>query len=105
MSINEKMKSIGPFLRWKCEEVHRKVLDRFRSNNTSPEIAEAELRCLHDKLDCIAGYLSRLVVTEKAGAAHDESRLRVSGPPLALTYMEGEVTWRQKQIPMKQENP
>jgi hypothetical protein len=52
----------GAHLRWKSEELQRAVQQRFRVNDTSPHLSSAETETIHDKLDSIAGYLSKLSV-------------------------------------------
>lgn len=54
------LKVDGAMLRWKAEELQRAVTERFRLNDTNPHLAKSELETLHDKLDKVAGYLSRL---------------------------------------------
>jgi len=53
------LKVDGALLRWKCSDVQRKVQERFRLNDLAPHVGASELQTLHDKLDTIAGFLSR----------------------------------------------
>lgn len=66
----------GPLLRWKCEELMRDCQERFRTNDREPHLAELELQSIHEKLNLMAGYLSRLTV-DQAGAAGPAAKLKV----------------------------
>src|SRR5512133_1091057 len=57
----EPLKVDGAFLKWKSGEVLKACNDRFRTNDSKPHLAELQLQSLHDKLNTMAGYLSRLV--------------------------------------------
>ena len=81
------LKVDGSMLRWKCEDLQRKVQERFRLNDTSPRVSKTEMDTLHDKLDKIAGFLSRFpqpavavnpsVPELDGGHAHNEMQLSV----------------------------
>src|SRR5262252_6463793 len=73
------LKVDGSLIRWKCEELQRLVHDRFRSNDTAPHMATAELETLHDKLDKIAGYLSKLSVAPAVAVSAHDCSLSASG--------------------------
>ena len=49
-------------LRWKAEELQRACTDRFRMNDCKPHIEQLQLEAVHEKLDLVAGYLSKLVL-------------------------------------------
>jgi len=55
------LKVDGAHLRWKCEELTRQCADRFRLNDSQPHLEALQLQALHEKLNTVAGYLSRLV--------------------------------------------
>jgi hypothetical protein len=55
------LKVDGALLQWTAEELQRKVQERFRLNDTAPHLGESEMETVHDKLNLIAGYLSRLM--------------------------------------------
>jgi hypothetical protein len=48
------------FLDWKARELARAVQDRYALNDTSPHLEALQLQSLHEKLNTIAGYLSKL---------------------------------------------
>lgn len=50
----------GAHLKWKCEELIRLCNDRFRTNDSQPHVEASELQSLHEKVDLMAAYLSRL---------------------------------------------
>jgi hypothetical protein len=52
----------GPLLRWKCVELQRRCTERFRLNDSEPRLETLQLQSLNEKLDLMAGYLSRLAV-------------------------------------------
>lgn len=54
------LKVDGALLRSKCEIVLAQCNDRFRTNSEDPNLAKAELLSIHEKLDTLAGYVSRL---------------------------------------------
>jgi len=64
----------GPNLRWKCEELRRACQERFRLNDSKPHLEALQLQSIREKLDMMAGYLSKLVV---AGPAVVQPDLRV----------------------------
>jgi hypothetical protein len=57
----------GALIQSKCEQLIESCNERFRSNDVSPHFDSAEFKSLHEKVDCIAGYLSKLVVGQEAG--------------------------------------
>jgi len=56
----EPLKVDGAFIRWLAEELQRECTERYRTNNFSPTFEQAEFQSIHDKLDLIAGHLSRV---------------------------------------------
>ena len=50
----------GALIESKVELVISMCNDRYRTNNTEPTFEQAELESLHEKIDRMAGYLSRL---------------------------------------------
>jgi hypothetical protein len=65
------LKVDGSMLRWKCGDVQRKVQERFRLNDSAPHVSATELQTLHDKLDTIAGFLSRFPQPVASTGAHE----------------------------------
>lgn len=55
------LKVDGALLQWTTEQLQSKVQERLRLNDTAAHLGESEMATVHDKLDLIAGYLSRLV--------------------------------------------
>jgi hypothetical protein len=56
------LKIDGSLLQWKVEQLIEQCNERFRTNNLDPNFKAEDFRSLHDKLDTMAGYLSRLSV-------------------------------------------
>jgi len=56
------LKVDGRFLRWKCDELIEACNLRFRTNNLNPSFESKEFESMHEKIDRMAGYLSRLSV-------------------------------------------
>lgn len=54
------LKVDGVHLRWKCEQLLDLCNGRLRSNSSEPCLTAGYLQSLHDKVDLMAGYLSRL---------------------------------------------
>jgi len=71
----EPLKVDGAFARWKCEELLRACNDRFRTNSNAPTIGEKEMRSLHEKLDVLAGYVSRLPAPAAAMTSAPENEV------------------------------
>ena len=55
------LKVDGALLRWKAQELQRACQERFRLNDSKPHVEALQLQCIHEKLDTMAGYLSKLV--------------------------------------------
>lgn len=78
----EPCKVDGAFLRWKTEEVLRECNEYFSRLNKQPRITE--VGSLHEKVDLIAGYLSRLVpATPPRGGSADSPQFTVISGGLA----------------------
>jgi hypothetical protein len=58
----EPFKVDGRFLRWKCEQLIEAVNLRYRTNNSNPSFEAKDFESMHEKIDRMAGYLSRLSV-------------------------------------------
>lgn len=58
-------------LRWKAQELARACQERFRLNDSKPHLEALQLQSIHEKLNQVAGYLSRLVVLP-AGSVRQE---------------------------------
>jgi membrane protease subunit (stomatin/prohibitin family) len=56
------LKVDASFLQWKAQELQRGVQERLRPNDTKPHLEALQLQSLNQKLDTIAGYLSKLTV-------------------------------------------
>jgi hypothetical protein len=56
------LKVDGANLRWKCQELQSACQDRFRTNGSEPRLAETQLRSINEKLDMIAGFISKVAV-------------------------------------------
>ena len=54
------LKVDGSFLRWKCEQLIEACNERFRTNSLNPAFAKKEFESMHEKIDRMAGYLSKL---------------------------------------------
>jgi hypothetical protein len=54
------LKIDGSFLRWKACQLLDACNDRFRTGDEKPTFDNQEYQSLHEKLDCMASYLSRL---------------------------------------------
>lgn len=52
----------GANLRWKCEELLAACMKHYRTNDNNPSFERDEFLSLHEKIDRMAGYLSRLSV-------------------------------------------
>ncbi len=50
----------GPLLRWQCKELLSACNERFARNDAAPHVSGLELQSIHEKLNLVAGYLSRL---------------------------------------------
>jgi len=60
----------GCLLESRCDELIRMCGERFKTGDRSPNLKAKELQSLHDKIDLVAGYLSRLnVPTLTVGSA------------------------------------
>jgi hypothetical protein len=59
---SEPLKVDGPFMRWSVEQLIQQCNERFRTNSADPNFKAAEFQSLHEKIDKVAGYLSRLNV-------------------------------------------
>jgi hypothetical protein len=54
------LKVDGKFLRWKAEQLVSACSERYRTGNVKPSIERTEFESMHEKIDRMAGYLSRL---------------------------------------------
>jgi hypothetical protein len=59
------LKVDGAMMRWKCEELQRKVQDRYRLNDGKPHIERTELEEINRKLDLIAGHVAKFSPPEQ----------------------------------------
>ena len=71
------LKVDGANLRWKCRELQRECQERFRLNDNEPHIAALRLQSIDEKLNTMAGYLSKLVAAGSASVQPGECELRV----------------------------
>jgi hypothetical protein len=77
------LKVDGRFLRWKAEQLTEACNDRYRTNNQNPAIERTEFEAMREKIDRMAGYLSRLTA---AGAIRGE---RIPEPQPNLKVVQG----------------
>ncbi len=61
------LKVDGAILRWKSEELLRKVQERYQTKNLKPKIDAAQLESINRKLDLIAGYVAKLSGPQEQG--------------------------------------
>lgn len=78
----------GANLRWKAEELQRQCQDRYARKDGSAQIQDKDLRTIHEKLDSIAGYLSKVAgqvgpVVRNGNGHHDTVLARPIGAPPA----------------------
>ena len=71
------LKVDGSNLRWKCKELEGQCQERYRLNDVRPHVEALQLQSIHEKLNLMAGYLSKLVVSPGAAVV-------TSVPGLAL---------------------
>lgn len=62
----EPLKVDGALLEWKLDELLRLCNERFRTCSIEPNLNAAYVQTLHEKVDLIAGYVSRLSVGQVA---------------------------------------
>jgi hypothetical protein len=56
----EPFKVDGPFMQWTVDQLIEQCHERFRTGNADPNFKAAEWQSMHEKIDKMAGYLSRL---------------------------------------------
>lgn len=61
------LKVDGAHLQWKCEELLQLCNSRLRSPVAEPCLTAGYLQSLHDKVDLVAGYLSRITAGSAVG--------------------------------------
>ena len=80
----------GALLQWTCEHLIEQCNERFRANNFDPSFEQAEFQSLHEKIDMMAGYLSRLSVAPSVvilnGGQGQEADAPADAPALPLVY-------------------
>jgi hypothetical protein len=59
---DEPFKVDGPFMQWTLDQLIEQCNERFRTGNADPNFKSSEWQSMHEKIDTIAGYLSRLSV-------------------------------------------
>jgi hypothetical protein len=69
VSSHNPLKVDGAFLRWKCEDLQATVNERLRTGNENPSFEKNEFQSMHEKIDRMAGYLSRLSVAPAVSVA------------------------------------
>ena len=72
-AVDGALKVDGALLEWTVNELVQKCNERHRTNSSAPTVTEAELKSVHEKLDTIAGYLSRLSVAPAVAVEPDLS--------------------------------
>lgn len=56
---SEPLKVDGAFLRWKANELERACTERWRLKDKDPHLSMLEVQSIHEKLNAIAGFLSK----------------------------------------------
>jgi len=79
-SCDDALKVDGPLIEWKAKELLRTVQERWAKQDTKAHLEALQLQSIREKLDCIAGYLSKLAgpVASVPGAAEPQLRV-ISG--------------------------
>lgn len=90
----EPLKVDGAFVEWKIKELLYQCNERFRTGKTEPTIAESELKSIHEKMDLIAGYLSKLTAAP-AGKVGNGSGLKedLNGSEEPVQVIESRLTF------------
>ena len=89
------MESFGPktvdgaLLRWKCDQLIQACSERFRTNSLDPAFEKKKFESLHEKIDSIAGYLSKLTAArtinvEPASQHHLQTSEPINEPVIHL---------------------
>jgi hypothetical protein len=60
---HDMLKVDGAFLRWKCDQLLDACNERLRTGNLNPSFEKKEFESMHEKIDRMAGYLSRLTAS------------------------------------------
>jgi hypothetical protein len=71
------LKVDGSHLRWQCRELQTQCTERFRLNDSEPHIEALQLQSIHEKINTLAGYLSKLVVAGPAVVQSSEPELKI----------------------------
>lgn len=84
------LKVDGSFLRWKCEQLIQACNERFRTNSLNPSFEKNEFESMHEKIDRMAGYLSKLTAArvinvEPMPEHHPESTASMSEPVIQFS--------------------
>jgi hypothetical protein len=58
----EPFKVDGAFMQWTVDQLIEQCNERFRTGNADPNFKATEWQSMHEKIDKMAGYLSRLSV-------------------------------------------
>jgi hypothetical protein len=59
----------GSLLRWRCDQLLDNCNERLRTGNENPTFEKLEFQSIHEKIDRMAGYLSRLSVAPAVSVA------------------------------------
>ena len=77
------LKVDGRLLRWKCDQLIEACNLRFRTNNLNPSFEKKEFESLHEKVDRMAGYLSKLTAARTINVEPALSPLPDAGEPIS----------------------
>ena len=74
----------GANLRWKCQELTRACQERFSRNDSKPHLEALQLQSIHEKLNLMAGFLSKLAMPAQVSVTSAAAPARVD-----LTVISG----------------
>lgn len=83
----EPLKVDGAFMRWTVDQLVEQCNERFRTNNSDPTFKAAEFQSLHEKIDTMAGYLSRLASAAQFQRLTTPDSLAESSEPINETVI------------------
>jgi hypothetical protein len=75
------LKVDGPLIHWRCNELEQSILRRYSTGDLQGRIEPKDLQTLHEKLDTLAGYVSKLVpaIAPRPFAVEHESLTVIPG--------------------------
>jgi hypothetical protein len=84
----EPFKVDGAFMQWTVDQLIEQCNERFRTGSVDPNFKASEWQSMHEKIDKVAGYLSRLSVASAVSVnplPREEVKLSVISGGLADT--------------------